>query len=50
MGVDARLPVNAASNNNPISKIVLNAGLDNAQKNVVAGGNMSIKFNFNTTK
>lgn len=50
MGVDARLPANAASNNNPISKIVLNAGLDNAQKNVIAGGNMSIKFNFNTTK
>lgn len=50
MGIDARLPANAASNNNPISKIVLNAGLDNAQKNVVAGGNMSIKFNFDATK
>ena len=50
MGAKGRLPSNAASNNNSISKIVLNAGLNNAQKNVVVGGNMSIKFNFNTTK
>lgn len=45
MGADSRLPSNAASNNNPISRIVLNAGLNNAQKTVIAGGNMSIKFN-----
>ena len=40
----------SVSQNNPISKIVLNASLNNAQKNIMQGGNMGIKFNFNSKR
>lgn len=50
MGIDAILSSESVSHNNPISKIVLNASLNNAQKNIMQGGNMGIKFNFNSKR
>lgn len=50
MGIDAILSSESVSHNNPISKIVLNTSLNNAQKNVMQGGNMGIKFNFNSKR
>lgn len=49
-GIDAILSSESVSHNNPISKIVLNASLNNAQKNIMQGGNMGIKFNFNSKR